>query len=108
MGYIILRYCSTIVYVCLCDLTGIPSTKTHPQAVNHLLSIKQWPNNFMLQSDWLMVYYSGSKILPVACHSQTDIATAGPKAIGPTVAATVKPTDMPMLGQCLHAIWVGG
>ena len=108
MDYIILRYCSTIVYVGSYDLSGIPSTEIHPQAVNYLLSIKQWPHNFMLQSDWLMVYYSGSKILPVACHCQTDIASAGQKAIGPTVAATVGPTDMPMLGQRLHAIWVVG
>ena len=52
----------------------------------------------MLQSDWLMLYYNCSKILPVACQCQTDIASAGQKAIGPTVAANIIPTDMPMLG----------
>ena len=106
IDYIILRYCSTIVYVWSCDLSGIPLNKIHPQAVNYLLSVKQWPHNFMLQSDWLMLYYSASKILPVACQCQTNIASAGQKAVGPTVAANVGPTDMPMLGQRLHAIWV--
>ena len=62
----------------------------------------------MLQSDWLMLYYSASKILQVAYQCQTDIASAAQKAIGPTVAANVGPTDMPMLGQRLHAIWVVG
>ena len=28
--------------------------------------------------------------------------------IGPTVTASVRPTDMPMLGQRLQAIWVVG
>ena len=60
----------------------IPLTKIHPQSVNYLLSLKQWPHNFMLQSDWLMLYYSGSKILPVACQCQTDTST-GQKASGP-------------------------
>ena len=86
MDYIILRYSSTIVYVWSCDLSGIPLTKIHPSAVNYLLSVKQWPHNFMLQSDWLMLYYSASKILPVACQCQTDIASSGQKAIGPTSA----------------------
>ena len=62
----------------------------------------------MLQSDSLMLYYSASKILPVACQCQTDIACAGQKAIGTTVAAIVGPTDMPMLGQHLLVIWVVG
>ena len=104
MDYIILRYCSTIVYVWSCDLSGIPLNKIHPQAVNYLLSVKQWPHNFMLQSDWLMLCYSASKILPVASQCQTNIASTGQKAVGPTVAANVGPTDMPMLGQHLHAI----
>ena len=75
MEHVILRYCSIIVYVWSCDLLGIPLTKIHPQSVNYLLSVKQWPHNFMLQSDWLMLYYSGSKILPVACQCQTDTST---------------------------------
>ena len=108
MDYIILRYCSTIVYVWSCDLSGIPLTTIHPHAVNYLLSVKQWPHNFTLQSDWLMLYYSASKILPVACQCQTDIASASQKGNGPTVAANVGPTDMPMLGQRLHAIRVVG
>ena len=108
MEHIILRYCTTIVYVWSCDLSGIPLTKIHPQSVNYLLSVKQWPHNFMLQSDWLMLYYSGSKILPLACQCQTDIASTSQKAIGLTVAANVRPTDMPMLRQHLHAIWVVG
>ena len=107
MEHIILRYCSTIVYVWSCDLSGIPLTKIHPQSVNYLLSVKQWPHN-TLQSNWLMLYYSGSKILSVACQCQTDIASAGQKAIGPTMATNIGLTDMPMLGQCLHAIWVVG
>ena len=82
MEHIILRYCSTIVYVWSCDLSGIPLTKIHPQSVNYLLSVKQWPHNFMLQSDWLMLYYNDSKILPVACQCQTDTST-GQKASGP-------------------------
>ena len=83
MEHIILRYCSTIVHVWSCDLSGIPLTKIHPLFVNYLLSVKQWPHNFMLQSDWLMLYYSGSKILPVACQCQTDTASTGQKASGP-------------------------
>ena len=55
MDYIILRYYSTIVYVWSCDLSGIPLTKIHPQSVSHLLSVKQWLHNSMLQSDWLML-----------------------------------------------------
>ena len=46
-----LKYCSTIVNVC--DLSGIPLSKILPQSVNHLPSVKQWPHNTMLQSDWL-------------------------------------------------------
>ena len=106
MEHIILRYCSTIVYVWSCDTSGIPLTKIRPQSVNYLLYVKQWPHNLMLQSDWLRLYYSGSKILPVACQCQTDKASSGQKAIGPTVATNVGPTYMPMLGQSLHAIWV--
>ena len=108
MDYIILRYCSTIVYVWSCDLSWIPLNKIHPQAVNYLLFVKQWPHKFMLQSDWVMLYYSASKILPVSSQCQTNIESNGQKAVGPTVAANVGPTDMPMLGQRLHAIWVVG
>ena len=57
--------------------------KTRFCAGRHVrISVKQWPHNFMLQSDWLMLYYSGSKILVVACQCQTDTST-GLKASGP-------------------------
>ena len=106
MEHIILRYCSTIVYVWSCDLSGIPLTKIHPQSVNYLLSVKQWPHNFMLQSDWLMLYYSGSKILPVACQCQTDTSTSQ-KASGPLMGhswATSKPYCwLPTVDHCLSA-----
>ena len=87
---------------------GFPLTKIHTPSVNYLLSVKQWPHNFMLQSNWLMLYCSGCKILLEACQCQTNLASTGQKAIGLTVAANVRPTDMPMLGQRLHAIWVVG
>ena len=38
------------------DLSGIPLTKILSQFVYHLLSIKQWPHNTLLHSDWLMLY----------------------------------------------------
>ena len=42
--------------------------------------------------------------LPLACQCHTH----GKKAIGPTVAAEIGPTDIPMLGQRLHSLWVVG
>ena len=66
------------------------------------------PSGPLVANILVMLYYSGSKSLPVACQCQTNVASAGQKASGPTVAANVGPTDMPMLGQRLHAIWVVG
>ena len=40
--------------------------------------------------------------LPLACQCHTH----SKKATGPTVAANVGSTDIPMLGQRLHALWV--
>ena len=68
-----------------------PLTKMFQQSVYHLPSVKQWPHNTMLQSDWLMLYieykfFTGG--LPtlgqcrlcrpkrgwayIGCHHQTD------------------------------------
>ena len=52
----------------------------------------------MLQSDWLMLYteqnfFTGG-LLTLGLRR-----TAGQKAVGPTLAANVRPTDVPTLGQ---------
>ena len=41
----------------------------------------------------------GVEFLPVAYRLWVNVASAAQKAVGPTVAANVRPTEVPMLGQ---------
>ena len=74
MEHIILRSCSTSVYVWSCDLSGIPLNK-----IPHNLSIICFLlNNGHITPCCNLIgwCYSGSKIIPVACQCQTNVASA--------------------------------
>ena len=40
-----------------------------------------------------------------ACRRWANVTSAGQKGVGPTLAAKVEPTDVPMLDQ--HCLYVG-